>query len=446
MSVDMTTQSIAVADNWVKVGNDYIGNQPSGATSGGTAALGWSAPSGLSDGNTLTITTDGTFSFGVKTQAAPTLWVFGSEVFENGVANNSESSLVDGDPAATGIWALDTYPTISTDTRHAGIDHVYTGNGANQREEIVGWPNCMLGTAEDKDSSIYNEKLFCSFKSRYSNHPYFYRATAYNSLSGTFDDGANEWDEGEAVSIDGGLTATLLYVDTANSVIHFRAPSSALNSSSLNNATMTGDVSGATCVLDTATVYTVPGATKFIRAYENTSETGIRTAFSPTGNVIGGYTGFTEDYRIQPTPILGRNQANLQAWHTIESYFDHSGATGSGRLTVAGDEVTWSGFDLTNKDPSGGMVPANIGLDLPNAPTPVYETQWFGEIYVDTTPQRVVIGDGSTWAACDPDNTELLRPTAWSASSITAVYKAGSGYLYVIDADDAPINSNGVAI
>ena len=444
----MTIQSLLVKQNWTKAGNAYVGDKPEGATSGGDATLSWSAPSGLADGNTVTITTDGTYDFGTKSQAAPVLWAFGSEVYENGVANSAEVGLSNGDSAATDIWALDTFPTISTDTRHAGIDHVYEGNGANEREEIVGWPNCMLGTAEDKNSSIYNEKMFCSFKSKYSNHPFFYRATAYTSMSGTFDDGVDEWDEGETASIAGisGELATILYVDTVNSIIHFRVPSSTFNSGTLNNVTMTGDSSGATCTLLASSSYTVPGATKFLRAYENTSETGIRTAFSPTGNVVGGYTGFTEDYRIQPTPILGRNQANLRDWHTIESYFDHSGATGSGRLTVAGDEVTWSGFDLTSKDLSGGIVPANIGFDLPGTPTPVYETQWFGEIYVDTTPQRVVIGDASTWAACDPDQTEFLRPTAWSVSSITAVYKAGSGYVYVIGSDDNPINANGVAI
>ena len=58
----MTSQSIAVGDNWVKVGNDYVGSSPNGAASGGTAALGWSGT--LADGETLTITTDGTNPFG----------------------------------------------------------------------------------------------------------------------------------------------------------------------------------------------------------------------------------------------------------------------------------------------------------------------------------------------------------------------------------------------
>ncbi len=37
---------------------------PRAGSSGGTAALGWSAPDGLSEGNTLTVTTDGTNPFG----------------------------------------------------------------------------------------------------------------------------------------------------------------------------------------------------------------------------------------------------------------------------------------------------------------------------------------------------------------------------------------------
>ena len=50
MSVDMTTQSIAVGDNWVKVGSDYVGNQPEGPSA------------------SVTITGTG---FGTKVQAAP---------------------------------------------------------------------------------------------------------------------------------------------------------------------------------------------------------------------------------------------------------------------------------------------------------------------------------------------------------------------------------------
>lgn len=62
--VNMTAQTVAVGDNWVKVGNSYIGSSPNGAVTGGTSALSWATPSGLADGNSLTIATDGTNPFG----------------------------------------------------------------------------------------------------------------------------------------------------------------------------------------------------------------------------------------------------------------------------------------------------------------------------------------------------------------------------------------------
>lgn len=53
-------------NNYVKQPNGSydLGHPVGGATSGGTPALAWGAPSGLVDGNTLTITTDGTNPFG----------------------------------------------------------------------------------------------------------------------------------------------------------------------------------------------------------------------------------------------------------------------------------------------------------------------------------------------------------------------------------------------
>ena len=73
MSVDMTGQTLLVRQGWPRDGSgQYVGSNPNagGGTSGGTAALGWSAPSGLADGNTLTITTDGTYDFGAAPRIA----------------------------------------------------------------------------------------------------------------------------------------------------------------------------------------------------------------------------------------------------------------------------------------------------------------------------------------------------------------------------------------
>ena len=66
MSVNMTIQSLLVKQGWPRDGGgQYIGSNPNdGGTSGGTAALAWSAPSGITQGSSVSLTTDGTNPFG----------------------------------------------------------------------------------------------------------------------------------------------------------------------------------------------------------------------------------------------------------------------------------------------------------------------------------------------------------------------------------------------
>ena len=92
------------------------------------------------------------------------------------------------------------------------------------------------------------------------------------------------------------------------------------------------------------------------------------------------------------------------------------------------------------------MVAANIGFDLPTITTAVFVEQFFGEIYVDNTSQRVVIGTHQDFATNTSDDFEFLRPTAWGGNSITCSYKHGTGFLFVIDENGGAVNTAGVAI
>jgi hypothetical protein len=411
--------------------------------------LAWSAPDGLADGNTLTITTDGTYSFGTKAQAAPILWAFGSEIYENGVLNTSESALNTGDAVPEGaVWALANNVTISNDTRHANVNQMYRGGGEDNAVGIVGWPNCMLSVAGDRDSALYSEKLFCSFRSKYSADVFHYRAISYDSLTGSFDDGSTSFDIGEEVTGTGGLIGHLQYVDTVNSIVHIRTAKTTAgwDSASTANATLTGSSTGATLRLRPDITYIFPLATKFFRAYEAISQPQyLSSAFSQSGNVLNGKQVYTEQYRITPTPLLRGGDALLD-WHTIEFYADNSGALGTGYLAVAGESVTWDDYPLTLKSPTGGMVPANMGFDLPTITTAVFVEQFFGEIYVDNTSQRVVIGTHQDFATNTSDDFEFLRPTAWGGNSITCSYKHGTGFLFVIDGNGDAVNTTGVPI
>lgn len=67
---------------------------------------------------------------------------------------------------------------------------------------------------------------------------------------------------------------------------------------------------------------------------------------------------------------------------------------------------------------------------------------WMDDVYIDDTPQRIEIGDASTWATCTW--REIQRPTAWSDTGITLVANKGAhtdlsaAYLYVVDSTNTP--------
>lgn len=75
---------------------------------------------------------------------------------------------------------------------------------------------------------------------------------------------------------------------------------------------------------------------------------------------------------------------------------------------------------------------------------------YVSDVYCDNTRQRVELGDASTWAACKW--TEAQVATAWSNTSITITANAGAftagqtAYLYVIDANGAPVSTSGTAV
>jgi len=73
---------------------------------------------------------------------------------------------------------------------------------------------------------------------------------------------------------------------------------------------------------------------------------------------------------------------------------------------------------------------------------------WSDEIYFDKTWQRVEIGDNSVWANCT--KREILVPTAWADTSITATLNQGlfgaSDTVYVFVVDSAGNPSGGFEI
>jgi len=415
MAVNMTAQSIAVGNDWVKSGNSYVGDQPSGSTSGGTAALGWSAPSGLSDGNTLTITTDGTYSFGAKSQAAPVLWDFGTEAYENGVFNSDYASISEDSPVPVGVTDLYTSSsnllvTANRQHRHSNIDRHYYSQSVD----------CELKNPRAYNTAGANTTMYASWAFRYEVHPNFVRGVGVVSSSGTFTTGSGgSW--GEAITATIGSTdyeGRIYSIDGATCTLAVNA--------SINSGTgaisIVGLSSGATASLTTSTDYQALSSTKLFRIVQQSSDGALSVAQISNRQLwVESNTAGVDDIgmgRYTYSPTYG-DFADYPKWCHMEVFFDwSSGASISAYLRVDGETESipaqTAGNILTNQP---------MRLELFGSDASVsHNGIWFdmGEIYQDTTPQRVSIesGDGSEF--------ELQRITSWSDTTIGLTLNSGA--------------------
>jgi hypothetical protein len=75
-------------------------------------------------------------------------------------------------------------------------------------------------------------------------------------------------------------------------------------------------------------------------------------------------------------------------------------------------------------------------------PNDVYRVR-VADYYIDNTPQRIVLGNASTWEACT--NKIPLIPTAWSNTSVTAAMRAFPGIAAGQPVWSYVVNASGVA-
>ena len=441
MSVNMTTQVVAVGDNWTKVGNDYIGSSPNGATSGGTAALAWSAPSGLADGNTLTITTDGTYSFGTKAQAAPVIYDFGDYAYENGALNSRQGAFADGfgiqgiSGDVDAIWTKnsptsgsshETYLTTEK-SRFVGSTRSYRFDGT---DGYLGWPAAYGGGITPNE----NDKLYVSwyYNNDINQHKYF--EFGYVDQVGSFN-------VGDSVSIAAypAFEATILgfvVIDGIPSMAFRVENTGGLSGSGWDGQFLVNDTTGGTATLNTIVGsggwgLSGGGFTKFLRIWEEQAGTqGIR--FSWTQHAIGAGGSTYYDYQIPD-----------DTWVHMEVEMDAGTMSGSGYINgtkIADFTIQGDNTNLAAKSPTVAL----LGFEGKQR----FNGAYGADIYMDSAFNRVVLGDAATYASCTA--TELQNLTAWSSTSISAaIYKGaltGQMYLYVIGANGAPINTSGVII
>ena len=451
MSVNMTAQTIAVGDNWTKVGNDYVGDNQGGAVSFGTAALG-----GTLTGDTLALTTDGTYSFGTRVNASPIWWQRGAVAYNrSGEVTLLEAGLSDGATLSEGVNA-DAFSVCDGLTARTGLGErpSFGYESSSNSAKIGGFQSTALNQA------VTTRKASWGFTARYTWDLSLVRSSSFSASTGTFDDGDHTaFVLGETFTgtkgTGGGFTGTMIKFDTVNNVATYIVDGS-YNSSDNNGATITGDTSGATATFD-GVVYVGGRSTKFTRSSTNPSVTPTApdvalnyTVVASSQNIVQmASSAFTLDDQ-RPNGLKVPNSD----WHDMGFFADYSGAT-----YEVGHSVDGSLYSYTHTNTNS--------VDLTNVPYQFYHSifacDWGGsdngyghlivqvkDPYADDELAGVYVGDSATLSSC----TKLVyaRSTSWSATAATAQISFGeiptgtTAYLYVRDDTGAFVSTSGVSI
>jgi hypothetical protein len=146
-------------------------------------------------------------------------------------------------------------------------------------------------------------------------------------------------------------------------------------------------------------------------------------------------------WSVVPAPWAG-------SWKKIEVWLRLSNASGTGffkwwengslKVDYKGKTDPWSGTSRT------------VGLGgYARSQNNATQYRYFADILLDNTPQRVVIGNASSWASCTV--REAQPTTAWADTSITATINQASfadgttAYAYVLDNTNTP-NTTGFSV
>ena len=389
-------------------------------------------------------------SFGIKLQSSPVLWDVGDIVYENGVPNNKHASFVD---AQAILGLVDDTTAIYAKPSGVAARAQFTRNRSQRHTRVsshyyieddgwLGWPQAYWGF----DTPAANPKMYASWWVRYALPLDGYRIVSYSTLTGAFDEGSSPYDLGESITITKPDTttvnATLVYIDTVNSLCHFIIDAGTFLSTDALGSTAIGDSSGASSSFSN-TVTATTESNKFLRIWDNDDGSNLRVSWTQTLLDSVNDTAGTDNTDF-PMP------RTLNTWVLLETFVDFSNGGNGGIIrTYANNELV---NDITDIDTTSSH------LDLNNSPTFAqigYDSSIdrlnqidISEIYFDSTPQRVVITDHEDYQMSSHIEVQG-RIVSWLNDAITLVVSQGSfaelsgKYFHIIGADNKPIESTG---
>jgi len=197
---------------------------------------------------------------------------------------------------------------------------------------------------------------------------------------------------------------------------------------------------------------------KFFRMFPTGDRTYANVGYSTHGFTGGEVLRFVENGVQTHLALDAQSFFTPDAWHCVQiEYGENSGVAqpdGTLRLWVDGklrDETTT--LD-TNPADDGDQVekrPYVIGFYDSWGPSDAAVANmyaYYSDIYVDSSWARVELGDAPTYAASE--HREMLIPTSWSPTSISARVAQGSfshgpAYLYVVNSA-GQVNARGLKV
>lgn len=398
----------------------------------------------VKQGSTLLITGR---NFGSKETAAPVLFDRVDHAFEYGKLNRAHSTLSDGGEIPGGrkgdegaVWASKTEGFLfstESDHRHTYANASYYLIGENA---WVGGP-VAYGGETGWDTPTDNPQLYVSwwYKNKY-NSTYYWRFSP-NQQTGEFVPGEDLVIEDQEKGRDYGVYVGIDKEGTHNAVLYGHR-----NKNNLIGARIRGAKSGASTVFPDqfrggdGYGYETPGS-KLARIWDDPEgAAGIRSSVALHNAYVSpsrdGYSRATIYYNLG---------VPADEWVHIEYELD----TDKGLLRMYEDgKLLGEDYFPPEAIYSGDYSPT-LSLLGTNAKQLLLQESWISDIYVDSSLQRVVIGNARRYE--DVTHKELQRPTVWANDEIEVAVNLGSLgfeqdlYVFVIDKNGVA-NSSGVPL
>lgn len=394
--------------------------------------------------------------FGTKSQSPPVLWVFGDDIRENGKPVNKEIGITPDALVSVGtetdvhVWSSGKGAKFSGITRHKGISHSYRAENTGW----LGWPNAFGG-----GDTPYSEKAYISWRLLTPGDTANYKAIRVESIAGNFVRGKDAYSPGERIRVtspDGkSVNGRFVHLDQQNSVIHVEAPG--LGSTDTIGARIVGETSGASAALRGDLLYRSALSGKYLRSYETTNQGGTNSVLSTNRWIAVLFDSNGNEVRrgFETATDAGYGVPNISSgdqWQFLEAYIDLSGDYASGMIKLNNRDEKWYQNLLISgtKPKNAGPTISNVGWEPAGGTELINVALNFGEIYFDTTPQRIVISHEKEYEKIEKD-LELQFISSWDSEKIVFEERLGALdtnkpiFVYVSDENNT-VNETGFCI